>query len=660
MNLWVCAAMAAALGTLAGGAQSETREETAAIFGARESIEAISLSPDGTQLAYIAPGPGQSSVLVVRGVADDAPLHPILRSGGDPERLTNCHWVSNKRLVCQIYGITNIEARKMGFSRLFAIDTDGNNVRELSTRQSADSHGIQLHGGSVVDWLPDEDGAVLMTRVYIPDDRTGSLVASRKDGLAVDRVNTVTGAVQTIEPAQGHAADFISDGRGVVRIAGYYSVQGATDQLSDLISYSYRLPGSRDWRPLSVVKGTSGEGFNPFAVDHDLNVAYGFKKKAGRYALYALALDGSLRETLVYSHDDVDVTGLVRIGRRNRVVGVTYETDSPQVAFFDPQIGAIVGSLAKAIPHQPNLRVVDASVDEHKLLIFAGSDSDPGVYYLFDRDKRDLHIIAAARTPMIGRTSASMRAIRYRATDGTMVPAYLTLPPGKENAKGLPAIVMPHGGPSARDSWGFDWLPQFYAARGYAVLQPEYRGSSGYGDGWYQKNGFRSWRSAIGDVVDAGRWLIGEGAADPTKLAIVGWSYGGYAALQSAVIAPDLFKAVVAIAPVTDLASLKNESLQWNDDAIRGDFIGSGPHIREGSPAQNADRIKIPVLLVHGTLDANVAYAESTLMQARLKAAGGKVQLMTFDGLDHQLEDSAARTKLLAESDAFLRAAMEN
>jgi dipeptidyl aminopeptidase/acylaminoacyl peptidase len=157
-------------------------------------------------------------------------------------------------------------------------------------------------------------------------------------------------------------------------------------------------------------------------------------------------------------------------------------------------------------------------VDERKLLVFAGGDTDPGVYYLFDRDKHDLHILSPARPQLEGRALATMKAIRYKTADGTEIPAFLTLPPGKESAKGLPAIVMPHGGPASRDEWGFDWLPQYFAARAYAVLQPNFRGSSGYGDAWFQQNGFKSWRVAIGDVVDAGRWLVTQGIADPKKL----------------------------------------------------------------------------------------------------------------------------------------------
>jgi dipeptidyl aminopeptidase/acylaminoacyl peptidase len=211
------------------------------------------------------------------------------------------------------------------------------------------------------------------------------------------------------------------------------------------------------------------------------------------------------------------------------------------------------------------------------------------------------------------------------------------------------------GGPSSRDVWRFDWLAQFYAARGFAVLQPNFRGSFGFGDEWLEKNGFQSWQVAIGDVVDGGRWLVSEGIADPSKLAIVGWSYGGYAALQSAVVAPDLFKAVVAIAPVTDFASLKESRRWWSDYEVVSNYIGSGPHVRAGSPAQNADKIKAPVLMFQGELDRNVPIAQSRLMDERLKQAGVPHELVTWPDLDHYLEDSAAREEMLRKSDAFLR-----
>jgi dipeptidyl aminopeptidase/acylaminoacyl peptidase len=263
-----------------------------------------------------------------------------------------------------------------------------------------------------------------------------------------------------------------------------------------------------------------------------------------------------------------------------------------------------------------------------------------------------------SRPQLEGLKLAPVKAVTYRAADGTTIPAYLTLPPGS-SGNGLPAIVMPHGGPNARDEWGFDWLAQFYANRGFAVLQPNFRGSAGFGDEWYKRNGFQSWHTAVGDVVDSGRWLVSEGVADPSKLAIVGWSYGGYAALQSNVVEPNLFKAVVAIAPVTDLNLLKEQYRNWTSFALARDFIGSGPHIRDGSPAQNAGRIKAPVLMFHGDLDRNVEVSASKLMEQRLRHSRKQVELVVYPGLDHYLDDSQARSDVLRRSDQFLRSALK-
>jgi dipeptidyl aminopeptidase/acylaminoacyl peptidase len=266
-------------------------------------------------------------------------------------------------------------------------------------------------------------------------------------------------------------------------------------------------------------------------------------------------------------------------------------------------------------------------------------------------------IFQPVRPQLEGLKLAKMQPVSYPAADGKMIPAYLTLPPGG-TGKRLPALVMPHGGPDARYQWGFDWLVQYYAARGYAVLQPNFRGSGGYGDDWLGGNAFRSWELAIGDIAAGGRWLVKQGIADPSKLAGVGWSYGGYAVLQSAVVDPALFKAVVAVAPVTDLGRLKDQYKWWSNRKIMSEYIGSGLHIAQASPARNAARIKAPVMLFHGIYDRNVDVDHSTLMDAKLKEAGVPHQLVTFDKLDHQLEDSEARARLLRESDAFLRKAM--
>jgi dipeptidyl aminopeptidase/acylaminoacyl peptidase len=159
-------------------------------------------------------------------------------------------------------------------------------------------------------------------------------------------------------------------------------------------------------------------------------------------------------------------------------------------------------------------------------------------------------------------------------------------------------------------------------------------------------------------MLDAGRWLASQGIANPSKLAILGWSYGGYAALQSAVVEPGVFKAVVAIAPVTDLEQLKEDHRYSSDFNLVKEYVGTGPHVREGSPLMNAAKIKVPVLLFHGAMDLNVAISQSKQMAARLSAAGTKCELVTWENLDHQLEDSEARAQMLRKADAFLRQAM--
>ena len=645
----------AACGLIVWAATSRAVEpfDAAAAFGARSTIADVSLSPDGKSLAYLRPLNGQGSALYTVAVAGGQAL-PALTASGNPERLDGCHWVSNERLICVVYGVVrNPSVGLLPFTRLIAVDRTGANLQILSNSSNEYTRGYLLNGGSVIDWLPDQNNAVLMTRAYLPDQHLGSRTGSERDGLAVDELDSRTMQVRSVEPALKNATSYISDGRGTVRIMGRSSTV-AGDQDSGIYRYFYRKQTSREWEKLSEYRSVDGQGFRPIAIDYDLNIAYGLQKKDGRAVLYSVALDGTLTSTVVYERSDVDIDGLVQIGRRNRVVGATYVTAKREAVYFDQGIDRLMRSLSKALPDQPKISIVDSNVDESVLLVYAGSDDDPGLYYVYTRASKELHIVLVSRPQLEGVKLAKVTPIAYPATDGELIPAYLTLPPGVVSAKGLPAIVLPHGGPSARDEWGFDWLSQFYAARGFVVIQPNFRGSAGYGDAWLHDNGFKSWRTAIGDVLDAGHWLIGQGIADPAKICVVGWSYGGYAALQAAVVEPSLFKAVVAIAPVTDLAELKAEHRHWSNYELISREIGEGPHIREGSPSMNAQRIKAPVLLFHGTSDRNVSVDQSRRMADRLEKAGVKHELVVWDNLDHYLEDSTARTTMLRRSADFL------
>jgi len=628
--------------------------DAAAAFGARPDVAGLRLSPDGNNVAFIVPVNGAGSAVKTLSLAPGAKAKVALYASGKPDRITGCDWVSNDRLVCQLYWI-GPHPDMLPFRRLVAVDADGGNLKPLSKPRSSYARGIELGGGEVIDWLPEQDGAVLIGRVSLPDDHTGTRLASDKEGFGVDRLDTRTLAATTVQQPMRDAVHYISDGHGTLRIMAE-RVAGAGGYESGVTRYLFRPKGTDHWQALCSYNAVEHSGFEPLAVDRDLDVAYGFKKKDGRLALYTLSLDGKAQETLIYARDDVDIDRLMLVGRHRRVVGASYASGYRHAKYTDAAIEQLAASLQKALPRS-DIRIVDSSVDESKFLIFSNADVDAGVYYLFDRPARRLQTFLVVRSPLEGVTLATVRPMNYPAKDGTNIPAYLTLPPGKHGSKGLPAIVLPHGGPSYRDEWGFDWLPQYFAAQGYAVLQPNFRGSSGYGDAWFQDQGFKSWQVTIGDILDAGRWLVAQGIADPGRLAVVGWSYGGYAALQSVVVDSTEFRAAIAIAPVTDLPALTEDYRRTTGYFQVRDFIGEGPHVREGSPAENAGRIKVPVLMFHGTDDINVRIYQSQMMDRALAATGAKHELITYAGLDHQLDDSTARTELLRRSDAFLRAA---
>ena len=642
----------AALLLTASAAQAAS--DAATRFGARATVRDISLSPDGKHIAFVAPAAGHGAALFIVSTEDGVPKS-ILKSTGSPDQLQWCRWSTDTRLVCGIYMILTGADGLIEFTRLVTIDATGENLKLLSARDSSYAMGMANLGGSVIDWTGDgTGGTVLMTRDYVPEESIGRLAADVRQGRGVERVDTTTLKRTNVEVPRAGAARYMSDGNGKVRILAVRRKDLDGYDKGELIYY-YRKATGREWLPLA--SGAEAATFTPLAVDRRHDVVYGMADKDGRAALFSVALDGSLKRTLVLERPDVDVDELLSIGRQDRVVGASYATERRQTEFFDPELRALSASLSKALPGLPLVSFVDASADETKLLLFAGSDVDPGHFYLFDKATRHLSEVLPARPELAQTRLATVKPINFPAGDGTMIPGYLTLPPGSDG-KNLPTVVMPHGGPGDRDEWGFDWLAQFLANRGFAVLQPNFRGSAGYGSAFLQKNGFQSWRGAIGDVNDSARWLIKQGIADPNKLAIVGWSYGGYAALQSGVVDPALFRAIVAVAPVTDLETLRGESEGFTNHQLVDAYIGHGAHVREGSPAQNAGRIAAPVLIFHGDRDRNVGIGQSRMMAARLKGAGKQVELVEYHDLDHQLDDSEVRAGMLDKVDGFLRTAL--
>lgn len=640
-------------------AQQYSLADDAKAFGARDAVWSVDISPNGKLVAMLVPGPGRTTGLKVIDLGSIT-AKTLIKSEGNPDALQWCEFASDEELVCQYGG----NARSgygpiIGVTRLIAISVDGKSVKQLGEKEHTDS-AFRQFDGTVIDRLPDADGAVLMARYYAPElGETGNYNRDTRQGLGVDRIDLATLKVTHVESPRPGASDYLTDGRGHVRLMQITD----TDHeglLSGKEQFLYRTASSNEWKPLGEYDDKAETGIEPLVVDATLNSAYVLKKVDGRNALFTIKLDGSGTTTEVAANAKVDISGVERVGRGQKVIGYDYADDKSRTVYFDPEFASLHDSFAKALG-LPMVDFEEASADGSRLLIRASSDVDPGHYYVFDKNTRHMDEIAAIRPELRGRKLAPETTVSVpAAADHVQIPAYLTLPTSGAT-KNLPAVVLPHGGPSARDYWGWDatsFLVQFLAARGYAVIQPEYRGSAGYGDDWMGKNGFRDWRTSISDITAAAHYLVSQGIADPKRLAIVGWSYGGYAALQSAAVEPTLYKAAVAIAPVTDLSLLKTESNDFLNKNLVKNEIGSGSNVIDGSPLRHAADIKVPVLMFHGDIDTNVAITHSEKMEAALTAAGDKAELVKFPGLTHQLDDSNARTQMLTRIGQFLDAAI--
>jgi len=309
------------------------------------------------------------------------------------------------------------------------------------------------------------------------------------------------------------------------------------------------------------------------------------------------------------------------------------------------------------------INIVEQTRDGNKVLFKANAPSIPPNLYVYDFAKDKTRLLARDYPELSKTDQGNVTKVDYTARDGFKIPGYITTPAkiaaGELTPKNQPFIIMPHGGPYARDTKSFDYLAQFMASRGYSVLQMNFRGSEGFGHA-HEDAGRENWEIMQEDVEDGARWLIDKGYADTDRVCIVGWSYGGYAALMGAVKNPDLYACAASIAGVTDLQDMIRDMKKYRfGKHTARHFILKGfdgnKDIKENSPVKRAREITTPLFLAHGTDDVNVHFDQFTRIKKALKKSKAKTTFMKFKDEDHFFYDYENRTKLLKGLDKFLR-----
>ncbi len=603
----------------------------------------MQLSPDGTRIVALAPVSGHQNIVVLD--VDHRKAVPV--TGLSDRDVVEVNWVNNKRLVFSTgkLGTRDDEQRGGG---LYAVDPDGGNARQLGEGGGDEGMGSQMvvRPISILRLLPG-DGDDFIARETIID-------SSKSVSGALFRVDSRTGRRATLstgKPASSDEEAWVVDRNGVPRV--FTSTTGMTQ------SVYYRESAEGGWRKLDEFSLLSGQHWRPLAVGDDnrslIVVSWRGRDKG---AIVRYDVDKKAFGEVIAAHPQVDLTEL-RLSQ-GEPVGVRYEADRGGVAWFDEDLAKVQTAMDKAMPDAVNF--LSWSRDRTRFIVFSASDVSPGTFYLFDRKTGKLQWLADVAPWIESKKMSPVKPVRYAARDGLEIPAYLTVPKGS-SGKDLPMVVMIHGGPWIEgDLWYYNPEVQLLASRGYAVLQPNYRGTTRYG--WkHFSSSFKQWGLAMqDDITDGVKWAVDQGVADPKRVCIYGASYGGYATMMGLAKTPDLFKCGINYVGVTDLNLFGTAT--WSDFA-NSDFLKFGikemvgdlsdkERLRNTSPVEMASRIKAPVFMAYGGADVRVVPEHGTRMKAALERAGQHPQWMLADGEGHGYRELKNEVMFYSAMEKFL------
>ena len=616
-----------------------------------------SLSPDGKYFASMVPASGAkcaiediddpqaARVLLVIDLETNTPT--VLSGTRGKSRLTGFTWISNTRIAFYRQPEAGLDAYSM-----WAINADGTKPKELVPGKWEDGYPT---GANILDRMKDDDKHILVsynkrrpkyTDVYKLNIFSGKLTMVAKDPV-IDGQTSLGWAV---------------DQQGVVR--GYVAVKG-------LYNYLYhRNDADSDFKLLRKFKFQEAS-FGPAAYSYDPRYVY---MRGQAVAADGSIIDDSDTDALwlydayedkfiekIYENDRYDVGGIAISSKTEEPAFIAYYGDKPEKVWIDKDLEQVYASIEASFPND-QVSIGGWTEDEDKAIITTWSDTNPGEMYFYDRNKGSIAFIAKSR-PWINKDEMSpMLPISFTARDGLTVNGYLTVPKNSDG-KNLPLIVNPHGGPNARDYWGYNAEHQFLASRGYAVLSMNFRGSTGYGRNHVKMANGQWGRKMQDDVTDSVMWAVEQGIADPDNVCIYGASYGGYAVMAGITKTPKMYKCAVNYVGVTDMGLLFSKVPKvweiWEEQQKIeiGDYENDKEYLDAVSPINLVDRIETPLYIVHGVRDWRVPIQHAQKLRKELEK-NGKVEgedfwwmVKTDEG--HGFYKEANKMELYSELEEF-------
>ncbi len=577
------------------------------------------ISPDGKYLSWVAPHERRQNVHV-RPIAGGA----VVRVTSETARSVSGYFWKGERILY---------AKDFGGDENFhivSVDLKGEDLKDLTPGEKVKA--------DIVDGLPDDDAHIILQH-------------NRRDARVFDvfRVNVITGKEELIAQNPGNISGWQTDHDGKLRIA----------TTSDGVNTSllHRATEAEAFKP--VLTTNFKEGVSPLFFSFDnKNLFVASNRGRDKMAVFEFDLATAKEGKLIAEHPQVDVTSLTYSRKRKVLTAASYNTAKTERVFLDAQSEAIYKKLQAKLPGY-EVAITSTTKAEDKYIVAAFSDRTRGKRYIYEPATDKLDFLAELTPWLAEGDLAEMKPVTYKARDGLTISGYLTVPKGS-SGKNLPLVVNPHGGPWARDNWGFNPEVQFLANRGFAVFQPNFRGSTGFGRKFLEAS-FKQWGLAMQeDISDGVDWLIKEGIVDPKRVAIYGASYGGYATLMGIVKEPKRYAAAVSYVGVSNMFTFMStippywkQYLEMMHEMV-GHPEKDKAQFTATSPALQADKIQTPLFVAQGARDPRVVKAESDQMVDAMKKRGVQVEYMVKENEGHGFANEENRFEFYEAMERFL------